>query len=394
MAHMPGQTTRQEGSLTKIFARRLLTPGGWRENMCVSLSDGLIRSVEPGSDGDLRFDCLTAGLFETHAHGGEGFGTKYADMDLLKDYLVGQAHAGITDVLIGLYAHIDGDDYRVMMDFTRAAMELQARGGLPGAHIRGVHLEGPFLNPARNGGMLPEAMLRPSPATYDHLFGEYDDIVQLVTLAPEMPGACELTAHLTRKGICVQAGHTDASYEQACEAFSLGVTSMCHTFNAARGIHHRQPGILTAALLGREVYCEAICDFHHLHPAAVELIYRMKGADRMIAISDSANVTGLADGEYTLHGETCLVIDGTPRAHGGGTLSGGACYLDGCVRNLISIGISPEEAVRMASRTPAERLGLRGMGCVQAGCRAHLAAWSDTWHCEKTIIGEKIYGKE
>lgn len=380
----------------RIFAEKLLTAGGWRERQTVDIQNGVIQAIVPerADDGaEMKCACLTAGLFDTHQHGGEGYSAKYADLDKLRDYLVAQAQCGVTDVLMGIYSHTDGDDYAALMDFFRSAMELQARGGLPGARIRGIHLEGPFLNPEKNGGMMKEAMLRPSPATYEHLFGQYDDMVKLVTLSPEMPGAGALTAHLNAKGIKVQAGHTDARHEQAQEAFGSGVDSMCHTFNAARGIHHREPGILTAALLNREVYCEAICDFHHVHPAAVELIYRMKGPGRMVIISDSANVTGLPDGEYELYGEKCLVVDGTPRAHGGGTLSGGACYLDGCVRNLISIGIAAEDAVRMASRTPAERLGLRGMGQVQAGYEANLAAWDAEWHSEFTVIGDKIYKK-
>ena len=115
----------------RIFAEKLLTPGGWRENMCVTVGNGIIQSAEPGTDGDLRCTCLTAGLFDTHQHGGEGYSAKYADMDRLRDYLVRQAGCGVTDVLMCLYSHTEneGDDYRTLMDFTRSAMELQQRGG-------------------------------------------------------------------------------------------------------------------------------------------------------------------------------------------------------------------------------------------------------------------------
>ena len=113
----------------------------------------------------------------------------------------------------------------------------------------------------------------------------------------------------------------------------------------------------------------------------------------MTVISDSANVTGLPDGEYEVYGEKCLVIDGTPRAHGGGTLCGGACYLDGCVRNLISIGISAEDAFRMAGRTPAERIGIGSIGKIQPGCEAQLAAWDEKWQSEFSVTGNTIYKK-
>ena len=378
----------------KIYAERLLTPDGWREDQVVEIENGLIREIGPGTEGDLHCVCLTPGLFDIHQHGGALHGANRADLDGLRDYLVAQAQCGVTDVLMGVSSHIEGDDYRTLMDFYQSAMELQARGGLPGARIRGVHLEGPFLNPDKNGGMLKEAMLRPSPATYEHLFGGYEEMVKLVTLAPEMNGAQELTAHLLEKGIKVQAGHTDAKHDEAERYFAWGIDSMCHTFNAARPIHHREPGILTAALLNKEVYCEAICDFHHLHPAAVQLIYRMKGPEKMVVISDSANVTGMADGEYELNGKKYLVIDGTPRAHGGGTLCGGACFLDGCVRNLISVGIPAEDAVNMASRTPAARLGMKNIGRIQAGCEAQLTAWDAGFTSEFSVIDGRICGKK
>ena len=153
----------------RIFAERLLSPGGWRENQVVEIENGVIRSVEAGSSADCRCRILTPGLFDIHQHGGAMYSANCADMDGLRDYLVAQAECGVTDVLMAVSSHISGDDYGTLMDFYKSAMELQARGGLPGARIRGVHLEGPFLNPVKNGGMLKEAMLAPSSATYEQL---------------------------------------------------------------------------------------------------------------------------------------------------------------------------------------------------------------------------------
>lgn len=375
----------------KLHAENLLTPTGWRKDMCVGIERDMIQSLCPDTDSEHRCAYLVPGLFDIHQHGGEGYGAKYADIHSIAKYLRKQAACGVTDVLLGISSHTEGDSYQTLLSFTRAIMALQRKGKLPGARMRGVHLEGPFLNPERSGGMLPSAMLKPSIDTWQSIFGPYEDVIRLVTLAPEIPGAQELTGYLVSRGIRVQAGHTSASYEQAEEAFTWGLDSICHTFNAACGIHHRQPGILTAGLLREDVFCEAICDFKHLHPATVELIYRMKGPRRMMVISDSANVTGLPDGEYYVHGEKCLVIDHTPRAHGGGTLCGGACYLDGCVRNLISIGIPAEDALRMASRTPAERLGMTELGLIRPGSPANLAAFDENWNCTFTIIGGILY---
>ncbi|MBO4884754.1 MAG: N-acetylglucosamine-6-phosphate deacetylase [Clostridia bacterium] len=374
-----------------IYARKLLTPAGWRENQLVAVRNGLIESIEPGAEGDLSADILAPGFFDIHCHGGEGFYTLRPEWPSFEKYLMRLAERGVTDLLLGLSTYSGADGYRAALDFAREAMNRQARGELPGAYIQGVHLEGPFLNPRRCGAMNPEAMLTPSPEAYDALFGACDDIVRLVTIAPERDGARELTAHLLKKGICVQAGHTDATCEQAEAAFGWGVNSLCHTFNAARPIHHRDPGVVNAALINDGVYCEVICDFKHLHPNTVKMIYRLKGPGRMAMISDSVAVTGLPDGEHTFGGHTYLVVNGTHRVNGGETLSGGACYLDGGVKNLFSIGIPAGDALRMASRTPAERLRRGDIGVMRPGARAHFAALDEALNPVFSVIDETVY---
>ena len=202
-----------------IYAERLLTPAGWHDRQCVTVENGAIQSVEPGEKGDVACKLLAPGLFDIHCHGGEGFYSLIPDENALRAYLLRQAKSGVTDVLIGLSTAPGAGEYRRCLDFAREAMRRQREGLLSGARIQGVHLEGPFLNPARCGAMNPDSMLAPSPETYDRIFGDYDDMVRLVTLAPELPGARELTAHLLKKGIRVQAGHTDATFEQAEQAF-------------------------------------------------------------------------------------------------------------------------------------------------------------------------------
>ncbi|MBQ8955228.1 MAG: amidohydrolase family protein, partial [Clostridia bacterium] len=357
-----------------IHAKKLLTPAGWRQDQLVTVEHGLISAIEPGTEGDWHAAILAPGLFDIHCHGGEGFHSLHPDWGRLEKYLLKLAECGVTDLLIDLSACKSPETYRAALDFTRQAVEKQSRGELPGAFIQGVHLEGPFLNPRRCGAMDASAMPDPSPEAYEALFGGYDDLVKLVTLAPEREGARALAAHLLKKGVRVQAGHTDATCEQAEAAFGWGVESLCHTFNAARPIHHRDPGVVNAALLSDGVYCEAICDFRHLHPNTVKMIYRLKGPGRMTMISDSGTVTGLPDGEYEIDGYKYHVVDGTNRVNGGETLSCGACYLNGGVKNLVGIGVPAEDALRMASRTPAERLNMTCIGAMKPGAKAHFAA--------------------
>ena len=260
------------------------------------------------------------------------------------------------------------------------AMQQQAAGKLPGAHILGVHLEGPFLSPERPGAMPPAALLPPTLAAYQTLVQGYESVIRQVTLAPELPGALELGAALAARGIRVQAGHTDADYETAQRAFSAGFTGLCHTFNACRPLRHRDPGVVAAALLDPNVTTECICDLVHLHPAALQLVYHMKGPEAMIAVSDSVATHGLPDGRYTVAGQDYIVQNGVSRC-ANGTLDGGGVYLDGAVRNLQSIGIPAQDACLMASTTPAALLGLPRT--IHPGYPAVLVGWSEGWQVER-----------
>lgn len=373
----------------KIRAKRLLSPAGWLNDAIVYVEGETIQSIERSGSFDLDCDYLAPGLFDTHNHGGNGYDPSNHSMEALEGFLLAMAKSNVTDMLMTV-ATGDADALRADLGFLREAMKLQSENSLRGARIQGIHMEGPFLNPEVPGAMDPEKMLLPEVDRFESLFGEYKDIIRLVTLAPERPGAMELTAHLRRQNISVQAGHTASDYDTAMEAFGRGVSSVCHTFNAALGIHHRQPNLLTAALLTEDVYCEAICDLLHLHPAIIRLIYQNKGRDRMIIISDSTMPAGLPDGEYIASNHAVIIKDGVRRSRNG-ALSGGVCYLDASVRNLISIGILPADALYMTSTTPAKRFGLSALGEIAPGKAAHLAAFGGDFSTAFSLIGEARY---
>lgn len=235
------------------------------------------------------------------------------------------------------------------------------------------------MSPERPGAMPPAALLPPTLAAYQTLVQGYESVIRQVTLAPELPGALELGAALAARGIRVQAGHTDADYETAQRAFSAGFTGLCHTFNACRPLRHRDPGVVAAALLDPNVTTECICDLVHLHPAALQLVYHMKGPEAMIAVSDSVATHGLPDGRYTVAGQDYIVQNGVSRC-ADGTLDGGGVYLDGAVHNLQSIGIPAQDACLMASTTPAALLGLPRT--IHPDHPAVLVGWSEGWQVE------------
>lgn len=373
----------------KVFAHNLLTENGFEQEQTVTVENGHILSITPGQqDADYTVEYLTPGLLDVHNHGGEGFNARDFGLEKITPFLNKMLQSGVTDFLMTISTGRK-DLMRHGLEVTRQAMRLQKEGKLDGSRILGVHLEGPFLSSKSAGAMQVSAMAKPGKAAYIDYFSGYEDMIRLVTLAPEEEGADELITYLAEQGVCVQSGHTDATYAQAQHGFDLGVRSMCHSFNGCRGIHHREPGVVVAAMEDERVYMEAICDLVHLHPATIRLIYRMKGASRMELISDSTVTHGLPNGEYFAEGYDIIVKDGVSRT-ASGALDGGGVYLDGAVRNVSSIGIPLADAFRMASLTPAERLGLSGYGRIVPGAKAHLAGWNTALQAVMTVIDEEV----
>lgn len=373
----------------KILAHKLLSGAGFEEDRIVCVADGRIVSVGPAdASADFTVDYLTPGLIDVHCHGGEGFNARDYGLEQIAGFLDKMLASGVTDFLMTVSTG-RRELMRHGLAVTRQAMAMQREGRLGGARILGAHLEGPFLSSKSAGAMQVSAMAHPNRAAFDAYFHGYEDIIRLVTLAPEEEGADELIEYLGTLGICAQAGHTDATFAQANHAFALGIRSMCHSFNGCRGIHHREPGVVVASMEDERVYMEAICDLVHLHPATLRLIYRMKGASRMMLISDSTVTHGLPDGEYVVEGYDIIVRNGVSRT-ASGALDGGGVYLDGAVRNAASIGIPLADAFTMATQTPAQRLGLTDAGSIRPGTPAHLAGWTHDLRVALTVVDDDI----
>ena len=256
---------------------------------------------------------------------------------------------------------------------------------VPGAaFIAGAHMEGPFLNPERCGAQDPELLAIPSEEAFTEYSGEYADIVRLVTLAPELPGADSLIRHLRCRGITVSAGHSSASAEMLHQAADAGLSHATHLFNAQPALHHRNPGLVGAALTDGRVICEMICDGIHLHPDTVRLICAAKGPTGAIAVTDAMEAAGMPDGNYSLGGQTVSVCNGSARL-ADGTLAGSVLRMKDAFRNLLSWGISPELAVPMCTSSPADSVGLKDFGRIRAGSRGCLTCWNSTWTMTRVI---------
>lgn len=272
-------------------------------------------------------------------------------------------------------------------DRVRAALGFFAtRARRPGApRILGVHLEGPFLSPARRGAHRSAYLRTPSVEWIGRLIDDFHGVIRLVTLAPELDGALPVIDGLVARGVAVAVGHTDATYDQAIAAFDHGARLATHLFNAMRPLHHRDPGAVGASLVRTDVTCSLIADFVHLHPAVVQHVITVKGPRRTALVTDAIAAAGTPESESTLGGQDVRLERGAPRLTDG-RLAGSVLPLDQAVRNVVAQGVPLSDAVCMTACTPAQVLGLDAVA-IRAGARADLVVLDHDHRVVATIAG-------
>ena len=254
-----------------------------------------------------------------------------------------------------------------------------------GPAILGVHLEGPFLSPRRLGTHPEFARRDPDAALLELLLDAGP--VRLVTLAPELPGAAGLIELLHARGVVVSLGHTDATAEQANDAFERGVRTVTHLFNAMRPFTHRDPGIAGAALAREDVFIQIILDGNHLAPDTVRLVWRA-AAGRTALVTDAMAAAGAAcaGGSFRIGAREVIVRDGVARGPNG-ELAGSTLTMIEAVRNLHTHGVPLEDALDAATAVPAAVLGLTGVGHLDIGSPADVVVLSDTLEIERVYVG-------
>lgn len=246
----------------------------------------------------------------------------------------------------------------------------------PMADLVGIHLEGPFISPAKKGAQKEEYICPPSEALYERLQTASNGLIRLITMTPEdfchAPSDPERNAALDfiRKysgQVHISVGHTTTDYALAKEAFQAGADHLTHLFNAMMPFHHREPGPVGAAFEQEHVFVEMICDGVHLHPAIVNAMFRLFGAERIVFVSDSMRATGLPDGHYEL-GEQPVTVQGALATLPDGTIAASVSDLMTCVKKAVSMGIPLDTAVTCASYHPARSIGISDdYGSISAG---------------------------
>ncbi len=310
------------------------------------------------------------GLIDIHCHGAMGYdvlgGTE--ELERMSVYF---ASRGITT----WYPTTGGSKENIL----RVLRELKL-DGVRGANMPGFHLEGPYLTKDALGGISADSVKEPDIADFAGF-----DSVKLITVAPELPGALE---YIRATDARVAMGHTAADYATAMAAIEAGASCVTHTFNAMTPLHHREPGVLGAAIDG-DIYVQVICDGVHLHPSVVKLLWRTFGR-KMILISDAVSGTGLPDGIYLKQGKyPRRIVDGTIRTESG-RLAGSASDLYRDVKKAIEFGIPREDAFYMASTAPAEYMGLN-KGRIEIGYDADFLTVDESCDPHTIVIGGEIF---
>ncbi len=344
-----------------------------------------VRSGIPRHARALRFDgTLVPGLIDLQVNGAVVDFLACRDEDDLQRAKAHLAAGGVTAFLPTL---ISSPLPELLAAIQRWRTFVESDGG---PSVLGLHLEGPYLNPAFAGAHDPGALRAPDPAECDALLGVAPGLVRLMTLAPELPRALELIPTIRAAGAVVALGHTAATAEEADAAFDAGASVVTHLFNAMRPLHHRDPGIVVAALRRRDVVVGLIADLVHLHPAVLSLVIGLKGWRQAALITDAVATPDPHSTGALLGGRPIDVTD-APRLSDG-TLAGTTLTLAGAVANVVSTGVPLREAVLMASTVPAAVLGRRRRGRLSAGTRADFVVLDDALRPTATFVnGVQVY---
>jgi N-acetylglucosamine-6-phosphate deacetylase len=397
---------------TVLTAKRLWNGASLLENPEVQIEDGRIVSIRSRSGGkspagkssggvsgsvlDFPGATLAPAFLDVHIHGAAGHDVMEATPEALSRVGGFLATRGTGSFLATTVTAPLDATLRAVAGLARliekpelVEAEIAARGakGQPMARPVGIHLEGPFLSHERCGVQPVEHMLAPDIAVFDRLFEAAEGRVRLMTLAPELPGAVELTRHATARGVRVSLGHSNATAAETRAALEAGATSATHTFNAMRPLDHREPGIVGVMLTTDSVYAELICDGIHTAPEMVRLWYRAKGAARGILVTDAMSATGMPDGEYRLGGFAVQVANG--RAMARGVLAGSVLTLDRALMNLVGYtGAAVEDALRLVTVNPAAMAGLESS--IAVGQAADLVAVDAAGRLVASIVDGRL----
>ena len=380
---------------TVFTGGRFLLPEGVRTGLALVVENGRVSAIvpeaeaPPGERVDAQGQYISPGFIDMHVHGGWGHdfldGTVEAYLEPARQH----ARHGTTTLTPSL-ATAPFPDYERAVRAYREALPRNVSG----ARFAGLHFEGPFFSPAKAGAQDPEPLKLPLPENYLPLLEAFPEIVR-ISAAPELEGAFGLGEELRHRGIIAAIAHTDASCAVCEEAFLHGYSLMTHFYCAMSTVskrgYRRYAGAVEAGYL-QDFDVEVIADGNHLPDDLLRMVYRLKGADRVVLCTDSIRATGLPDGEYIQgsleNGLKFIVENGVALRPDRGGLAGSVATTDRLVRTMARVAGIPD-AVQMMTATPARILGLSTRGRLVPGCDADIVLFDDNVTVSRVFIGGK-----
>ena len=374
----------------RIFTETGVIECGWLHIESGRIAD-FGEGEAPQQLAEIQQDCagllLLPGLIDLHIHGAQGQEMMDGTPAALREIARHCARHGVTSFLPTTWSASDEAILSALDNLARVMRE-----GSGSARILGAHIEGPYLN-RHYAGAQSSPYIRPIDLAQAQRWLD-TDVVQLLSLAPELPDALSLIHLCVEQGVATSAAHSAASYEQMTEASRTGLRQVTHTFNAMPPLHHREPGLLGAALTMPDLRCEIIADGIHVHPSVVRLLHSLKGNANTLLISDSVRATGMPNGwEYEQDGRVVRCQDGSARMSDG-TLAGSTLTMERALRNLQRFTDKPlSELWQTASLTPARAIGCdRELGSITRGKTADLLLLSADGQVQETLVaGESVY---
>ena len=376
-----------------VYAKQIVLDDQVIDKAYLTIEDGkfgpiLMEEPQDAPIKDYSQSIVAPGLVDTHIHGYKSHDVMDNDFEGIKVISEGLLSCGVTSWLpttLTSSAQLLNDVCETIGNHYQE---------VTGAKIRGIFLEGPFFTEKYKGAQNPKYMSDPSVDKLAKWHELSQGLVNKIAIAPERKGVKEFIEFAKSKGVYTALAHSDATYEEAAAAVEAGANIFVHIYNGMSGLHHRKPGMVGAALSLDKVFAEMICDGHHVHPAAARVVTRARGPKETVLITDCMRAGGMGEGQSRLGEFEVVVKDGTARLKDTGNLAGSILELKQGVKNVVDWGlVSPAEALRMASLTPAQSVGIDSVcGRIAPGYEADFIVVSDQLELEATYLdGELRY---
>lgn len=333
---------------------------------------------------DLEGAYIAPGFIDTHIHGFKGHGTDVCSAEAMLAMSEDLAQYGVTAFNPTMYPSAEEEMIHNIKEIVKAM------GKEKGAKIMGIHLEGPFISADKLGVQRPETVKAVDLDLMERLWQASKGHLVNMTVAPELKGMRHLALYCQKQGIVLQAGHTNAAYQNMVEGIQAGILHSTHLFNAMSQLHHRNPGAVGAVLIHPEMSCEVIADGVHVHPDLFKLLVKDKSYDKIVLVTDGLTPTEQTEGRLIANGEELVFKEGCFHRATDDVIAGSALTMIKGVRNLVDFGLPVGEAVRMATANPAMVMKYQKQGIIIPGYEGDVVVFDKHFNILMTIIAGKF----